>query len=60
MEISLSCKDVGFDCDYVIKGNDEEKIMEGAVKHAWEGHAIKPQEMTTEMRVKIKENIKEL
>jgi hypothetical protein len=33
--------------------------MENAVKHVWEIHAIKPEEMTSEMKVKIRENIHE-
>jgi hypothetical protein len=31
--------------------------MENAVQHAWEIHAIKPGEMTSEMKAKIKDNI---
>jgi predicted small metal-binding protein len=53
----LACRDVGLDCDYIIKGETEEEIMENAVQHAWEIHAIKPEEMTSEMKVRIKDNI---
>jgi hypothetical protein len=31
--------------------------MENAVQHAWEIHAIKPEEMISEMKVRIKDNI---
>jgi predicted small metal-binding protein len=31
--------------------------MKQAVEHIWEHHAIKPEEITSEMKVKIKENI---
>jgi predicted small metal-binding protein len=53
----LACRDVGLDCDYIIKGETEEEIMKNAVQHAWEIHAIKPEEMTSEMKVRIKDNI---
>jgi predicted small metal-binding protein len=53
----LACRDVGLDCDYIIKGETEEDIMKNAVQHAWEIHAIKPEEMTSEMKVRIKDNI---
>ena len=53
----LVCRDVGLDCDYIIKGETEEEIMKNAVQHAWQIHAIKPEEMTSEMKVRIKDNI---
>ena len=53
----LACHDIGLDCDYIIKGETEEEIMRNAVQHAWEIHAIKPEEMTSEMKAKIKDNI---
>jgi predicted small metal-binding protein len=53
----LACRDIGLDSDYIIKGETEEEIMENAVQHAWEIHAIKPEEMTSEMKAKMKDNI---
>jgi predicted small metal-binding protein len=53
----LACRDIGLDCDYIIKGETEEEIIKNAVQHAWEIHAIKPEEMTSEMKVRIKDNI---
>jgi predicted small metal-binding protein len=53
----LACRDIGLDCDYIIKGETEEDIIKNAVQHAWEIHAIKPEEMTSEMKVRIKDNI---
>ena len=53
----LACRDIGLYCDYIIKGETEEEIMRNAVQHAWEIHAIKPEEMTSEMKAKIKDNI---
>ena len=51
------CEQVGFSCDYVIQAETEEEIMKQAVEHIWEHHAIKPEEMTSEMKVKMKENL---
>jgi predicted small metal-binding protein len=53
----LACRDVGLDCDFIIKGETEEEIIKNAVQNAWEIHAIKPEEMTSEMKVRIKDNI---
>jgi predicted small metal-binding protein len=55
----LLCGDIGLDCNYIIKGNTEEEIVKKATEHIWELHAINPKEMTTEMKVRIKENIRD-
>lgn len=55
---SVSCREVGLDCDYISKGESEEETMKNALQHFWEIHAIKPEEMTSEMRIKIKNNIR--
>ena len=59
MKKILACSDVGLDCGYILEGKTEDEVMENAVKHVWEIHAIKPEEMTSEMKVKIRENIHE-
>jgi len=51
---SVRCLDVGLNCDYVIFETSEDTM----IIHMYECHAINPQEMTTCMRLKIKENIK--
>jgi predicted small metal-binding protein len=53
----VSCGQLGLSCDYVFQAETEEEIMKKTVEHIWEHHAIKPEEMTSEMKVKIKENI---
>jgi predicted small metal-binding protein len=55
----LTCRDVGLDCDFVMNGFTEKEVLNKANDHAWKVHAIKPEEMTSEMKVKIKENIKD-
>jgi len=56
----VECRKIGLDCNYVIEGETEEELIRNAVNHAWERHAIKPDEMTSEMKAKIKENISTL
>ena len=56
----LVCAQVGLNCDYVIDEETEEDVMRKAVDHIWEYHAIKPEEMTSEMKAKIKEKIQTL
>jgi predicted small metal-binding protein len=34
--LTVSCREVGMDCDYVCKGETEEEIMKNAEEHAIE------------------------
>jgi predicted small metal-binding protein len=56
----VACRKIGLDCYYIIEGETEEELFINAVNQAWEHHAIKPDEMTSEMKAKIKENISTL
>ena len=55
----LACRDVGLDCEFVMDGSTEEDILNKANDHAWKVHAIKQEEITSEMKVKIRNSIKE-
>jgi predicted small metal-binding protein len=55
---TLACRDVGLDCNYIIEGETEEEVIKNAKQHVWEIHANNPEEMTSEMKVKIKDNIR--
>ena len=49
---------MGRDCEYIIFGDSEHRVMQNAVMHMYEYHAIVPEEMTTCMKLKIRENIR--
>ena len=53
----IRCEDVGLDCNCIIYGNTAEKVVDETFIHMFEYHAINPEEMTTYMKMKIKENI---
>jgi predicted small metal-binding protein len=55
--MEMKCRDVGFECDYVVKGNTEQEIMQNAVVHAQKDHGMKPQDMTDDLKNKIRANI---
>jgi predicted small metal-binding protein len=55
----LACRDIGLDCGYIIEGEREEDIINDAKQHVWEVHAIKQEEMTSEMKAKITQNIRD-
>jgi predicted acyltransferase (DUF342 family) len=49
----VHCKDVGLDCNCSIYGT----VIDNTILHIFENHAIKPEEMTTCMKLKIIENV---
>jgi predicted small metal-binding protein len=57
--LSINCRDVGVDCDYVAKGETEEELMKDAAEHAVKDHGYKEEEiMTPEMKEKIRSHIR--
>lgn len=58
MTKSLSCADVGTDCNWSATAETEEELMKKVVEHAKEEH--EGMEITPELVDKIKSNIKEI
>ncbi len=56
MAMELRCRDVGVDCDEVIRGETQEEVMANAAEHARTQHNMK--EISPEMGEKIKEAIR--
>jgi predicted small metal-binding protein len=48
---------VGFDCGFIAKGKSEEDILTQCAVHATKDHNMKPEEITSELKDKIKKNI---
>jgi predicted small metal-binding protein len=38
---SISCREAGFDCDYVVKGETEEEVMKNGAEHVNKVHGMK-------------------
>lgn len=51
---SLTCREAGFDCSAVIKGDTEDEIMQKAGEHAKTAHNMKPEDMTPDLQQKIR------
>lgn len=47
MAKSISCRDVGMDCDFTTSGETTEEVLQAAAKHAKEAHGFDtiPQEL---------------
>jgi predicted small metal-binding protein len=57
MEKVIHCRDVGFDCDGVIRADTEEEALNMAAEHARDVHGIK--DVTPEVVDKIKSVMRE-
>lgn len=51
---TLSCREAGFDCDYVVKGETEEDIFKNGGEHAMNDHGMKPEDITLEFKEKLR------
>jgi predicted small metal-binding protein len=51
---TVSCREAGFDCDHVVKGETEEEVIKNGAEHAMKVHDMKEEDMTPEMKQKIK------
>jgi len=57
MAKSVSCRDVGADCDFVARGNSEEEIMSQVAEHARTEHNMDeiPAEIRDQVRAAIRD-----
>jgi len=56
---TLSCREAGFDCDYVVKGETEEEILNSGKQHAIMDHGMKEEDCTPEFKEKLRPLIKD-
>jgi predicted small metal-binding protein len=51
---TITCRDAGFDCDYIVKGETEEEVMKRGAEHAMKDHGIKEEDITPEFKEKVR------
>jgi predicted small metal-binding protein len=55
--LTLSCKDVGFDCNHVVKAEIEVEVIRNITEHAMKQHGMKAENMTPKMKEIIRKFI---
>jgi len=55
--LKFKCRDVGFDCGFVAKGKTADEILSQCAAHATKDHGMKPEDITLELKDKIKSKI---
>lgn len=56
---SLSCRDMGMDCDFVASGATEDEVMQQAVEHGKQAHGMSDADFTPELTEKAKAALKD-
>ena len=51
---TLSCREAGFDCDYLVKGETEEEIFKIGGQHAMQEHGLKQEDITPQFKDKLR------
>ena len=51
---TINCREAGFNCDYIVKGETEEEVMKNGAEHAMKDHGMKEEDITPEMKQKIR------
>jgi predicted small metal-binding protein len=52
MTKELMCRDIGFDCDAVVRADSEEEVMAQAAAHASEVHGLQQIDSETEQKIR--------
>ncbi len=55
---TINCREAGFECDHVVKGETDEEVLKNGMEHAKKDHNMKEEDITPEMKEKIKSIIR--
>jgi predicted small metal-binding protein len=55
---TINCREAGFECDHIVKGETEEEVLKNGMEHAKKDHNLKEEDITPEMKEKIKSIIR--
>jgi predicted small metal-binding protein len=51
---TITCREAGFDWDYIVKGETEEEVMKRGAEHAMKDHGMKEEDITLEFKEKVR------
>ncbi|MFW2368785.1 MAG: DUF1059 domain-containing protein [Desulforhopalus sp.] len=57
MSLTVHCRDVGFDCDGIVKAENEEDLLQQVTEHAQTTHGL--EKVTDDIVAKVKSVIRE-
>jgi predicted small metal-binding protein len=53
----VTCREAGFDCDYVVKGETDDEVMKTGVQHLVKDHGMREEDITPGMKEKVRKLI---
>lgn len=56
--LSFKCRDVGFDCKYIVKEDNDTEIIKKVIEHGKIDHNLKQDDFTSSLVENIKDKIK--
>jgi predicted small metal-binding protein len=54
---SLSCRDIGFDCDYTVKAENDCELFTKGERHVFNTHGLREEHFIPKFNEKIKSEI---
>jgi predicted small metal-binding protein len=51
---TINCREAGFDCDYIVKGETDEEVLKNGIEYVKKDHNMSEEVMTAEMKEKIR------
>jgi predicted small metal-binding protein len=57
---TISCREAGFECDYIVKCETEEDAIRNGAEHAINEHGMKPEHITPETKEKIRALVRDV
>jgi predicted small metal-binding protein len=54
---SLSCRDMGFDCDYIVKAENDYELFTIGERHVFNVHGLREESFVPNFNEKIKSEI---
>jgi predicted small metal-binding protein len=51
---TITCREAGFDCDHVVKGETEEEVIANGAEHVKKEHGMKAEDTTPEFKEKVR------
>jgi predicted small metal-binding protein len=56
---TINCREAGFECDYIVKGQSEEEVMKNGADHVIREHSMKPEDITPQFKEKVRSLIRD-
>jgi predicted small metal-binding protein len=54
---TVTCREAGFDCDYVVEGQTDDEVMKHGVEHLVKDHGMREEDITPGMKEKVRKLI---